>query len=95
MVLMILFFSVMIAWACRRRRLQHVRRTGYVVIRGQSVTPGSVITTNNAQIAQVFENDNLTRPVNLTEEQQEFFRFDIQLHQGQTRPKASPTYIQS
>ena len=56
MVLLIVFFSFMIALICRRRRLQR-RRTGYVVVGGQTVIPGSVVVRNNAQIAQVFENE--------------------------------------
>ena len=51
-MLFIVFFSFMIGLICRCQRLQR-RRTGYVVVGGQNVIPGSVVTTNNAQIAQV------------------------------------------
>ena len=56
MVLLIIFFAIMIVVICRRRRLRQ-GRTGYVVVRGQNYMPGTVVTQNNAQIAQVWEQE--------------------------------------
>ncbi|CAB4028609.1 Hypothetical predicted protein, partial [Paramuricea clavata] len=52
LVLLIVFFAIMITVICRRRRLRQ-GRTGYVVVRGQNYMPGTVVTQNNAHIAQV------------------------------------------
>ena len=56
MVMLIIFFAIMIVVICRRRRLRQ-GRTGYVVVRGQNYMPGTVVTQNNAHIAQVREQE--------------------------------------
>lgn len=61
LVFLLIFFVIMIIVICRRRQLQR-GRLGYVVVRGQNVVRGTVITRNEGHIAQVAPSGTIYTP---------------------------------